>query len=198
MKSEKLKTKSFRIACRYARVFLYLSLFTFHFSLLANAQGRDYFTAEEVELIRDAQQIDQRIDVLAKTIDRRFAVLKIDVGEPKISSKESDKFGALPTGTRAELFSDIRNILQKAIDDIDNLAARPDSMVIDPNEDKKRQKGYADLFPKAVRNLAAAARRYEPALKQALDAAKDEREKGLLLDSIDLCEEIIAAVPKLK
>jgi hypothetical protein len=96
------------------------------------------------------------------------------------------------------LFSDIRNILQKAIDDIDNLSARPDSMVIDPDEDKKKKKGFSDLFPKAVRLLAAAAKRYEPALKQALDTTKDEHEKGLISNSIDLCEDIIAAVPKLK
>ena len=178
---------------------LCLSAFIFQISLFtsANAQSRDYFTPEEVELIRDAQQIDQRVEVLAKTIDRRFAVLKIDVGGSKTTGKD---WGELPTGTRVELLSDIRNILQKAIDDIDNLAARPDSMVVDPDagHDKKKQKGYAELFPKAVKSLAAAARRYEPALKQALDTTKDEHEKGLISDSIDLCEEIIAAVPKLK
>ena len=205
MKSEKLKTKSFRIVGRYARMVLRSLLFTFSFSLLvisfslltAHAQGRDYFTPEEVELIRDAQQIDQRVEVLVKTIDRRFAVLKIDVGGSKPAGKD---WGELPTGTRVELFSDIRNILQKAIDDIDNLAARPDSMVVDPDaaKDKKKRQGYAELFPKAVKSLAAAARRYSPALKQALDTAKDEREKGLISNSIVLCEDIIAAVPKLK
>ncbi len=205
MNSEKLKTKSFRelvAASRYARIVLRFSLFTFSFSLLVisfslltAAQSRDYFTDEEIELIRDSQQIDKRMEVLAKIIDRRFAVLNIDVGGGKPAGKD---WGELPKGTRIELFSDIRNILQKAIDDIDNLAARPDSMVIDPDEDKKKKKGFSDLFPKAVRSLAAAAKRYEPALKQALDATKDEREKGLISNSITLCDDIIAAVPKLK
>jgi hypothetical protein len=178
---------------------LIFSLVTVYCSLVTAvaAQTRDYFTDPEIELIRDAQQIDKRIDVLTKTIDRRFAVLKINAGG---SAPEGKDWGALPTGTRVELLSDIRNILQKAIDDIDNLSARPDSMVIDPEaaKDKKKQKGFSDLFPKAVKSLAAAARRYEPALKQSLDTAKDEHEKGLIADSLDLCDEIIAAEPKLK
>ena len=159
------------------------------------AQGRDYFTDEEIELIRDNQQIDHRINILVRTIDRRFAVLKINVGGSKDEGKD---WGALPTGTRTELLSDIRNILQKAIDDIDNLSSRPDSMVLSPEERDKKPKGFSDLFPKAVRSLAKAAERYKPALKQALDATKDEREKGLLLDSIEMCDEIIASVSKLK
>ncbi len=70
--------------------------------------------------------------------------------------------------------------------------------MIDPDDDKKKKKGFYDLFPKAVRSLAKAAERYKPALKQALDTTKDEHEKGLISNSIDLCEDIIAAVPKLK
>lgn len=161
----------------------------------ATAQQRDYFTDAEIELIRDNQQIDHRMTVLVKTIDRRFAVMKIEVGGTKAEGKE---WGALPTGTRTELFSDIKNILQKAIDDIDNLATRPDSMVLTPDEREKKPKGFSELFPKAVRILAAGATRYKPALKQALDAAKDEREKGLLESSIEMCDEIIASVSKLK
>ena len=188
-KSKKAKGKTGRVAACFCLV-------TFAFGLSVHAQGRDYFTPEEVELIRDAQQIDKRVDVLVKTIDRRFAALNIDVGGAKPSGKD---WGESPKGTRVELFSDIRNILQKAIDDIDNLAARPDSMVIDPDaaKDKKKQKGFSDLFPKAVRSLAAAARRYQPALKQALDVAKDERERGLIDNALDLCDEIIVAVQKL-
>jgi hypothetical protein len=137
------------------------------------------------------------MELLAKIIDRRFAVLNINVGGGKHAGGE---WGELPKGTRVELLSDIQNILQKAIDDIDNLASRPDSMVIDPDaeKDKKKQKGFSDLFPKAVRTLAAAAKRYEPALKQTLDTTKDAHEKALISNSIDLCDEIIASLSKLK
>jgi len=202
VKSEKLKTKSFRNASDLCRIIFRsicfsfgFSLLVFSFSLLVSAQSRDYLTDEEIELIRDAQQIDQRIEVLTNAIDRRFAVLNINVGGAK---KEGKDWGALPTGTRTELLADINQILQKAIDDIDNLSSRPDSMVLDPNDKSKKPKGFSDLFPKAVRKLAAAAERYKAPLNAALETTKDEREKGILMDSIEMCTDIIASVSKLK
>lgn len=191
VKSKKSKGKIGRMHCLSL---VFLSLFTFAFCVSVGAQQRDYFTDEEIELIRDNQQIDHRMNILVRTIDRRFYVLKVNVNGAKDEGKD---WGALPTGTKAELLSDIRNILQKAIDDIDNLSSRPDSMVLSPEERDKKPKGFSDLFPKAVRALAKAAERYKPALKQTLDASKDEREKGLLLDSIEMCDEIIASVSKL-
>ena len=173
------------------------SLFTFHFSLSAPVSAqRDYFTPEEVELIRDAQEIDKRIDVLTHIVDRRFAALKIDVGGAKASAKDNEKWGEIPAGTRFQLLLDIKRILQKAIDDIDGLAERPESTVL-PEPDAKKTNGYAQLFPKAVRNLAAAAQRYRPALKAELDKPNDNAEKGSVLDALDYCDQIIAAVAKL-
>jgi hypothetical protein len=160
----------------------------------ASAQ-RDYFTAEEIELIRDTQQLDNRVKLLTKIIDRRFAALGTQSGGEPISAKESEKWGAMPTGSRRELHWDIRRILEKAIDDIDNLAERPDSMVADP--DDKKPKKYSDVFPKAVRILAAAAERYQPLLRAELDKAADASEKGSILASLDLCTDIIAARSKL-
>ena len=194
-KSEKLKTKSFgnlAVIFRFTRCVFFFSLFVFSFSLLTAAQSRDYFTDAEIEMIRDVQQIDKRIELLAKIIDRRFMLLNIEVNGTKPSGKD---WGEPPKGTRVELFSDIHNILQKAADDIDNLAARPDSMVIDPND--KKPKKYSDLFPKAVRILAIAAERYKQPLAAALNSAKDEREKALISISNDLCNDITAAVHKL-
>jgi hypothetical protein len=180
-------------------VYLPLLLFTVHCSLFTASAQRDYFTPEEIEIIRDAQQIDNRVDVLVKMMDRRFAAAGIEVGGAKIAAKDSEKWGTL-AGTRSEYLLDIKRILQKAIDDIDNLAERPDSMVIEPKDplDKDRkQKGFGDVFPKAVRKLAAAAERYKPALSTALPTTKDEKDRGSILDSIDKCDEIIASVSKL-
>lgn len=160
---------------------------------------RDYFTPEEIELIRDAQEIDHRIDVLVHTIDRRFSVLKLDVAPPK-RAKKDETWGELPTGSRHQLLYDIKRILQKAVDDIDSLAERPDSAVIyvDPADPKqKKSKGFAELFPKAVRDLAAAARRWGPVLKAELDKPNEMAEKGSILDSLTMCDEIVAAVAKL-
>ena len=147
-------------------------------------------------MIRDAQKIDDRIAVLTKIVDRRFDALKIDVHGAKISPKDSDKWGVLPESTRFQLLLDIKRILQKAIDDIDSLAERPDSAILPDPEDKKAKQTFADLFPKAVRILAAAAERYRPALKAELDKPKDLAEKGSVLDSLDFCDQIIAAMAK--
>lgn len=174
---------------------LLTGLFAIFQAPAASAQ-RDYFTDAELEVIRDAQEIDRRIDALVHIIDRRFAVLQIDVGAPQARAKDSDKWGEMPTGTRTQLLFDVRRILQKAIDDIDSLAERPDSAVVD-DRDGDKGKVMSDLFPKAVRNLAKAAERYEPVLKNELDKTTDNAAKGSLLDSIDMCSQIIASVGKL-
>jgi len=162
------------------------------------AAQRDYFTLEEIEIIRDAQEIDLRIEALVKMIDRRFTAMKVEVGGAKISAKDTEKWGVLPESSRFQLLLDIKRILQKAVDDIDSLAERPDSAILsDPEDkDKKRPKGI-ELFPIAVRHLAAAAKRYQPALKAELDAPNSAAEKGSVLDSLEFCDQIIAAVAKL-
>lgn len=184
--------KTLRIA-----IVVCILLFTIHYSPFTVSAQRDYFTPEEVELVRDAQQIDERIDVLTYAIDRRFAALKLDVGGPKISPKDSEKWGAFPAGTRGQLLLDIRRILQKAIDDIDSLESRRDSMVMNPEDDPKKKKSFDDIFPKAMRALAKAANRYQPVLKSEIDKTKDTAELGSLIDSIDMCDQIIAALAKL-
>jgi hypothetical protein len=157
---------------------------------------RDYFTDEEVELIRDAQQIDKRVDVEVHAIDRRFAVLNVNVNAPAF--KEKGDWGAAPAGSRLDLLQDIKHILQKSIDDIDNLYARPDSVVVDPEEQKKKPKSVGQLLNTAVRNMAAAAQRYQPALKAELDKNTNDAEKGSILDALEMCDEIIAAAGKLQ
>jgi hypothetical protein len=168
----------------------------FSFVLPTEAFGqRDFFTPEEVELIRENQEIDKRIDVLTHAIDRRFHVLKVDVSAPKIKTKGD--WGNLPEGTRPQLFLDIRRILQKAVDDIDSLAERPQSAILPDPDSKKKQPTFEMLFPKAVRILASAAQRYEPALRGQLDVSTDNAETGSILGAIELCQEIIASVAKL-
>jgi hypothetical protein len=162
---------------------------------------RDYFTPEEIEIIRDAQQMDQRVNVLTHCIDRRFALLNVDVHAPAFKEKKGEEWGPAPAGSRLDLLIDIKRILEKAIDDIDNLSERPNSIVVEEARDTKDQgkkpKGFADVFPAAVRNLAAAAARYGPALKVELDKTKDPAEKGAILNSLEMCDEIMASVNKL-
>lgn len=160
------------------------------------AQRRDFMTDEEIEIVRDSQFIDERIDVLIKMIDRRFAALGVEVGGWKQAEKESEKWGAIPKSSRLELFVDIKKLLQKAIDDIDNLAANPDTAPVREKGDKRAKTDH-QLFPKAVRNLATAATRYLPPLNSELSRTAPEVEKGPILDSIEFCNQIIEAAGRL-
>lgn len=159
------------------------------------AQNRDYMTEAEIELVRDSQWIDLRIEVLVRMIDRRFTALGIAVGGWKESDKDAKIWGSAPAGTRSELLWDIRQLLQKAIDDVDDTYAHPNAdKSIEPP--KKGDKTMSDRFPAAVKALSKAARRYLPALKAEFSTTKDEREIGSILGSIEFCEQIIEASEK--
>ena len=181
---------------RFAPILLAIAAGIAAFPSPASAQRRDFMTELEIEIIRDAQDIDIRIEVLARMIDRRFSVLAIDVKGWKDAQKQSDIWGELPKGSRLDLFTDIKKLLQKAVDDIDNLASHPDSAPIREKGDKRAKKD-PERFGNAVRNLATAAGRYLAPLKMQLDKTNDEKEKGPILDSVDLCDQIIEAVGKL-
>ncbi len=153
-------------------------------TLTATAQRREHLTEAEIELVRDAQAIDQRTEVFVKAIDRRFLVINNQTAPvDKKSKKDAEKWGEMPTGTRLELFADIKKILAEAIDNIDDVAAH--------------EKMDAQLFPKAVRKLAEAANHYLPELKTDLNKTTDEKEKGVILSSIEFCEQIVEASAKL-
>lgn len=148
-----------------------------------SAQKRDYLSELEADLVRDNQQLDLRIDILTKAIDRRFAVLNGEPEGKKDWQRSSDTWGEMPKGSRAALFGDIEKLLQKAIDDIDNVASH------DQTDSK--------FFPPAVRALGSSATRYLPMLTAALEKTKDEKESGAIIDSIEFCNQIIEAVAKL-
>ena len=80
-------------------------------------------TEAEIEIVRVNQEVDLRIAALTRMIDRRFALLGIQTNAPK-PKKSEDDWGEEPKGSRTDFFSDIKQLLEKAIDDIDNLAAR--------------------------------------------------------------------------
>ena len=150
----------------------------------AEAQRRPHLSEMEVDIVREAQAIDARTEVFIKAIDRRFLVINNQtLPDDKKSRKDSEIWGELPAGTRLELFLDIKKILAEAIDNIDDVAAH------NKMDDK--------LFPAAVRRLAAAAQKYLPEFKSAFDKTKDEKEKGVILSSIEFCDQIIEASAKI-
>ena len=106
-------------------------------------QHRDHLTPQEVDLIKDTQILDKRIEVFIKATERRLLVLTGTPGSSaKQLKKDAEKWGELPSGSPGELVSDIARILDEAITNIDDVAAR----------DEKNP-----LIPKALRKLAAAA-----------------------------------------
>ncbi len=168
--------------------FVFLAFFIGFQAFLPNsaqAQRRDHLSEMEVEIIRDVQAIDLRMEVYVKAIDRRFAVLNNDLSQTEQFKKDIEKWGALPKGSRTELLRDIERILDESISKIDDVASR----------DLKNK-----LLPVAVNILADGANRFLPELKTQLDKAADEMEKGAILKAVEFCNQIIEAsakVPKL-
>lgn len=165
-------------------------------ALLVDAQRRDFLSEQEIEIVRDAQDIDARVIALTRMIDRRFHVLGINVNGWKDAAKPSETWGELPSGARIDLLTDIKKILQKAVDDIDNLAANPNAAPIRDKGDK-RSKQDPGRFAVAVRGLGTAALRYRPVLAAELEKSQSEVERGAMIHTIELCDQIIEAVSKL-
>jgi len=177
-----------------ARYLLFFVLVTLASIISVSAQRRDYMTEAEVEIVRNNQDIDARVSVLSKMIDRRFAVIGINTGAPPKPKKSEDEWGEEPKGTRLEIHSDIRQLLEKAIDDIDSIPGRlPEKM--------KDQKKGVNPFNNAVKSLAGSARRWLPFLQQEHEAAEkagDEKLYNVSQGSIELCEQIVEASSKVK
>jgi hypothetical protein len=167
-----------------------VALFVISITSAASAQRRDYMTEPEIELVRNSQDIDKRIDVLTKMIDRRLTALGIDARGWKQGNKDEKVWGEAPNGTRSQLISDIRQLLQKAVDDIDDVAEHNDKTLT-------QNKTEGLLFPSAVRSLSASANRYRPVLNTELTKTTDERDKGMIMNAIELCDSIIEAATTL-
>jgi hypothetical protein len=137
-------------------------LCTYASATTTRAQLRDHLTLQEVDLVKDAQILDKRIEVFAKAADRRLLVLKgVDATSSKQLKKDSEKWGELPTGSRAELVGDIAHILDEAITNIDDVSSR----------DEKNP-----LILKALRKLAAEVTHIEEQLGPIRPQAKGEAE----------------------
>lgn len=175
-----MKNKDFKFSFLFLLLLICLQMFT---AASASAQRRDHLTVQEVELVREAQQIDYRMQVFVKAIDRRFLVLNKDALQTKQTEKDLELWGEMPTGTRQQLLSDVEKLLDEAISKIDDVAAR----------DMK-----SDFFPIAVHTLADGAKKYLPQLKSQLDRAADEKERGAILGALELCSQIIEASGKVK
>jgi len=163
---------------------LWILILTLAFvSATAAFQAREHLTPEEIELVKDAQILDKRIDIFIKAADRRMLVLSGTAAPAaKQPKKDSQIWGELPSGTRAELIGDIAGIFDEAITNIDDVSTR----------DEKNP-----LIPKALRNLATAASRIVEQLKPAEAQAKGDAEVSSFDQLTENAESILQAANKL-
>lgn len=123
---------------------------------------RDHLTPQEVDLVKEAQILDKRIDVFIKAAERRLMVINNSAAaNAKQLKKDSQLWGELPTGSRAELVGDIARIFDEAITNIDDVSAR----------DERNP-----LIAKSLRKLATAVNTILGQLKPLSTDAKSDAE----------------------
>lgn len=134
---------------------------SFSFTTQTFAQ-RDHLTQQEVDLVKEAQILDKRIEVFVRAAERRMIVINgTAAANAKPLKKESERWGELPTGSRAELVSDIAKIFDEAITNIDDVSAR----------DERNP-----LIGKSLRKLAQSVNAIMAQLKPLSTEAKTEAE----------------------
>src|SRR2546423_1188596 len=147
------------------------------------AQTRDHLTDPESELIRFHQELDKRIEVFIRAIDRRFAIINgVEPPKTKKLMKDEPDWGELPKGTRAELIGDIAGILDEAITNIDDVARR----------DEKNP-----LISRATRKLSAAATNYVNQLTAISKQTKNDDEMSAIERALDNANQIIEVGSKI-
>jgi hypothetical protein len=152
-------------------------------SYAATPQKRDHLTEQEVDLVKEAQALDKRIDVFIKAAERRLMVINgSSAANAKQLKKDSEKWGELPTGSRAELVSDIARIFDEAITNIDDVSAR----------DERNP-----LISKSLRKLAQSVNTIMTQLKPLATQAKGDAEVASFELLNEDAQSILEAVNKL-
>lgn len=161
-------------------VCIFLCFLLFSFAVNAKAFSRDHLTEQEAGLVADTQELDKRIAVFIKAIERRFAV----IADPnaKQSQKDLEKFGPMPQGKRAELLSDISRIIDESITNIENVSDR------DPSN---------PLINKSLRKLSDSCKTYLTQFAQMRDKATDEKELRAIEHAIENAQMVVDAAQKL-
>jgi hypothetical protein len=147
------------------------------------AQKRDNLTDQETDLVRYYQELDKRIEVFIKAIDRRFAIINGTAQPPsKKLVKDEPDWGDLPKGTRTELLGDVAGILDEAITNIDDVSRR----------DEKNP-----MISRSLRKLTTAANGYMTQLAALRNQTKDADEEAALERVADNANQIIEVGAKL-
>ena len=143
----------------------------------AGAQKREHLTPEEIELVRDNQELDGRTNVFIKAAERRLLAVTNPAESAKNAAKEKEKWGEVQ-GTRAQLFYDIGKILDEAVVNVDDVAEHnPES----------------PLLRKSLFMLADATAKMLPELTKLREAAQSEAEADQLDRALETAREITDA-----
>ncbi|HEX3558120.1 MAG TPA: hypothetical protein VHU19_02890 [Pyrinomonadaceae bacterium] len=146
-------------------------------SVVAAAQQREHLTQEEIEMVRDNQELDKRTDIFIKAAERRLLAATNPEEASRQAAKDKEKWGEVK-GTRAQLFYDISKILDEAVTNVDDSAQHsPDS----------------PLLRKSLYKLSDAAGRIEPQLAKLREGAREEAEADQLDRAIETAQEILEA-----
>ena len=160
-----------------AQVFgiVFLGLFVLN-SASAQSKKRDHLTEQEVDQVRENQEIDKRIEVFIKACDRRILVLTNPNATQK--KKEEEVWGPLPTGTKAELLIDYKLILEEAEEKMDDAFSREASN---------------PAFKKALSKFKDAANKQIPQLRALAQQMTDKKDQRALEEAIEEAETITKA-----
>lgn len=146
-------------------------------------QKRDHLTTQEVDLVKEAQILDKRIEVFIKAAERRMMVINgTAAANAKQLKKDAEKWGELPAGSRFDLVGDIARIYDEAITNIDDVSAR----------DERNP-----LIPKALRKLAASVTNVMEQLKPLRGEAKTDGDTASLESLNEHAQSILEAANKL-
>jgi hypothetical protein len=141
----------------------------------AAAPQREHLTPEEIEIVRDTQELDKRTAVFVKAVERRLLALT----DPSAKQLKDDleKWGEVK-GTRAQLLSDVARILDEAVVNID---------------DAHTHNQKSPLLRKALYKLSEASNRFIPQLAPLRAAAQNEPERELVEQAIEQAQQIVEA-----
>src|SRR5215212_4390398 len=140
----------------------------------AHAQHREHLTPEEIELVRDNQELDARTKVFIKAAERRLLAVTDPAESAKNAPKEKEKWGEVQ-GTPTQLFYDISKILEEAVTNVDDVAEHnPES----------------PLLRKSLYMLSEATVRMLPRLTKLREDVKSEAEADQLDRALETAREI--------
>lgn len=146
---------------------------------------RDHLSLLESDRVREARDIERRVEVFIKVIERRLLALTDSQAATtsRQAQRDLERWGELPTGTRAELLSDLSRTLNEAITNIDDAATRPNAS--------------PEHGTRALRKLAEAATRFLAQLTpMRTNLSEETPEREQLEQAIEHAQAIVEAASR--